>query len=98
MFETLDRMMLAGLGMLNMTREKAEKVFDEYVKRGQADQQQRSGFVKEMLDSAEKARKELQDTIGKQVAASAERLNLASKEDIARLEAKLDKLLKQHTK
>ena len=35
MFETLDKMMLAGLGALSMTRERAEKLFDEYVKKGE---------------------------------------------------------------
>jgi hypothetical protein len=34
MFETLDKLMLAGLGALTMTRERAEKLFDEYVSQG----------------------------------------------------------------
>ena len=34
MFETLDKIMLAGLGALSMTRERAEKIFDDYVNRG----------------------------------------------------------------
>ena len=35
MFETLDKILLASLGAVSMTREKAEKIFDEYVARGQ---------------------------------------------------------------
>jgi polyhydroxyalkanoate synthesis regulator phasin len=34
MFETLDKLMLAGLGAVSMTRERAEEIFDEYVSRG----------------------------------------------------------------
>ena len=37
MFETLDKVLLAGLGALSMTRERAEKIFDEYAQRGEAE-------------------------------------------------------------
>lgn len=93
MLETLDRMMLAGLGMLSMTRQRAEEIFEEYVQRGQAERSQRAGFVQNLVDSAEQTRKELQDLVTKQVRETADRLNLASKEDLARVEAKLDSLL-----
>ena len=63
MFETLDKLMLAGLGALSMTRERAEEIFDEYVERGQAEKDSRSGFVKEVMDNADKTRKELEDMI-----------------------------------
>ena len=36
MFETLDKIMLAGLGAMSMTKEKAESIFDEYVEKGKA--------------------------------------------------------------
>ena len=93
MFETLDKMMLAGLGALSMTRERAEKIFDEYVERGQAEKDSRSGFVKEVLESADKTRKELEDMISKRVGEAVGKLALASREDIQRLEDKLDKVL-----
>jgi len=38
MFESIDKIFMAGLGAMSMTREKAEQIFDEYVKRGQAEQ------------------------------------------------------------
>ena len=59
MFETLDKLMLAGLGALTMTRERAEKMFDEYVSKGQAAREGRAGFVTEVMDSAERTRSEL---------------------------------------
>ena len=67
MLETLDRMMLAGLGALTMTKQKAQEIFEEYVKRGQAQRGSQTGFVKEIMDSADKTRKELADVIAKQV-------------------------------
>jgi len=92
MFETLDKLFLAGLGALSMTQEKAERIFDEYVKRGQAEKSKRSGFVKEMMDSADKTRKDLEKLISEQVHKAVSGLHLATREDIRRLEEKLDRL------
>ena len=72
MFETLDKILLAGLGAATLTREKAEKIFDEYVARGQAERGTKSGFVKEMMDHADKARKDLEKMISEQVQAAVE--------------------------
>ena len=93
MFETLDKLMLAGLGALTMTRERAEKMFDDYVNKGQAAREGRSGFVKEVLDSAEKTRAEFQKLVSDQVRQTVDSLHLASKEDIRRIEEKVDQLL-----
>ena len=93
MCESLDKMMLAGLGALSMTRERAEKLFDEYVSRGQAEKESRSGFVKEVMDSADRTRSELEKMISDQVQETVTTLHLASQEDIDRLEKKLDQLL-----
>ena len=66
MFEALDKMMMAGLGALSMTRERAEKIFDEYVDRGKAEKEARTGFVKEVMDGAEKTRSELEKMISEE--------------------------------
>ena len=94
MFETLDKLALASLGALSMTRERAEKIFDEYVNRGQAEKDARTGFVRDVMDAAEKTRKDLERIVTEQVEAVIKRLDLPTREDIQRLEAKLDKALK----
>jgi len=96
MFETLDKMMLAGLGALTMTRERAEKMFDEYVSKGQAAKEARTGFVKEVMDGAEKTRLELQRLVSDQVRQTINNLHLATSDDIQRLELKIDQLLAQN--
>ncbi len=93
MFETLDKMMLAGLGAVSMTRERAEQMFDEYVNKGQVERDSRSGFVKEVMDSAERTRSELEKMISKQVQETVTTMHLATREDIQRIEEKLDQLL-----
>jgi len=93
MFETFDKLMLAGLGALTMTRERAEKMFDEYVNKGQALKETRSGFVKDVMDGADRTRAELQKLVAEQVRQAVSGMHLASKEDVERLERKLDDLL-----
>ena len=92
MFETLDKMMLAGLGAISMTRERADKIFDEYVSRGKLEKDNRTGFVKAMMDAADKNRAELEKLISKQVRETMESLNLPTREDIQRIEQKIDEL------
>jgi polyhydroxyalkanoate synthesis regulator phasin len=95
MFETFDKLMLAGLGAMSMTREKAEEIFDEYVEKGKAERKNRDSFVKDLLDRAEKSRKEMEKTISEQVEKALIKQPIATKDDIKRLEDKLDQLLKK---
>jgi polyhydroxyalkanoate synthesis regulator phasin len=97
MFETLDKVLLAGLGALSMTRERAEAIFDEYVKRGEQEKANRTGFVKELMDSAEKTRADLEKMISEQVAKAVDKLDLASGADLKRIEKKLDELLSRES-
>ena len=96
MFEALDKILLAGLGAASMTREKAEKIFDEYVARGQAERGGKSGFVKELMTHAEKARKDLEKMVSEQVHLAISKLDLATKEDISRIEQRLAEHAEQH--
>lgn len=95
MFETLDKMMLAGLGAISMTHERAEKIFDEYVGRGKIEKESRTGFIKEIMDAADRNRNDLEKLISKQVRETVEHLNIPTRDDIQRLEKKIDKLSKK---
>jgi polyhydroxyalkanoate synthesis regulator phasin len=93
MFETLDKLFLAGLGAMSMTREKAEKIFDDYVKKGQAQRENKSGFVKDLLETAEKSRTDMEKLISEQVKKVVATTPIATKDDIQRIEQKLDQIL-----
>ena len=93
MFEALDKITLAGVGAMSMTKEKAESIFDEYVEKGKAQKEHRAGFVKDVMDQAEKAKTDLEKVISEQVEKAMGKQPLATKDDIKRIEAKLDELL-----
>lgn len=98
MFETLDKILLASLGAVSMTRERAEKIFDEYVARGQTERGNKDGFVKELMDHADKARKDMEKMIADQVHAAVEKLDLATKKDIERIEQRIAEHSEEHKK
>jgi polyhydroxyalkanoate synthesis regulator phasin len=93
MFETLDKVFLAGLGAISMTKEKAEQIFDEYVKKGTVERDQKGGFVKEVLETAEKTRADMEKMVSEQVKKAVASIPLATKEDLKRVEQKLDQIL-----
>lgn len=93
MFEALDKVFLAGLGAMSMTKEKAEQIFDEYVKKGTLERDQKGGFVKEILETAEKTRADMEKMVAEQVKKAISSIPLATKEDLKRVEQKLDQIL-----
>jgi polyhydroxyalkanoate synthesis regulator phasin len=93
MFETMNKLMLSGLGLMSITRERAEQIFDELVQRGEAEKSQRGRFVEDLTGTAQRARKEFQDIVARQVREAVERLNLPTRDDLLRVEAKLDRLI-----
>ena len=93
MFETLDKIFLAGLGAVSMTKEKAEEIFEEYVEKGKAKREEKSGFVKDLMDRAEKSRADLEKIISEQIHKALAQLPLATKDDLKRIEEKLDQAL-----
>jgi polyhydroxyalkanoate synthesis regulator phasin len=92
MFETLDKLMLAGLGAMSMTKERAEQIFDEYVEKGRATRDQKPGFVRDLLDQAERARRDMEKMIAEQVRKAIDQTNLATKDDVICLSEKLDQI------
>jgi poly(hydroxyalkanoate) granule-associated protein len=95
MFEAFDRMMFAGLGALSMTRQRAEEIFEECVKRGQTVQENKSRFVKDLMDSAERTRQDFEKMVTEQVQKGVTKMQVATQQDIQRLEQKLDAILQK---
>ena len=92
MMEGLSKLVLAGLGAMTMTRERAEKIFDECLERGHVENKNRSRFVQDLLDATEKARKDTEQFLSDRLASLLAEMNLPTRDDLARLEEKVDRL------
>jgi len=86
------KMLLAGIGTLSLTKEKANKIADDLIKRGELSQSESKGFVVDLLDKAEKEKDRLIEKIKPEIDKSLGKMNFASKKCVDNLEKKIDEL------
>jgi len=97
----LKNTILASIGALNVTKEKAEKIIDDLIKRGDLDKSNRKKAVMELLAKAEKSTSGLGKKVEKEVARAQKEvskvvkdLKLSKQSDLKRLETKVNKMAK----
>jgi len=92
MFKLGRKMFLAGLGMLSLTRERANEIAQELIKKGELSQSESKEFVIDLMDKAEKEKDKLLEKIRPEIEKSLEKMNFASKKCVDNLEKKIDEL------
>jgi polyhydroxyalkanoate synthesis repressor PhaR len=93
---------LASIGVLQVTKAKAEKVIDELIKKGDLDKSDRKKAVMELLDKAEKSTADFRAKIAreagkaqKEVSKFASGIGWATHDDVKKLDAKIKRLTKK---
>jgi len=86
------KMLLAGIGTLSLTKEKAEKIADDLIKRGEINKSEGKEFVVDLLDRAEIEKDKLIEKIKPDIEKELEKMNFASKDSVNNLEKKIDEL------
>ncbi len=94
MLEAVKKAMLAGIGALDLSREKGEKFVDELIKRGEKPKNEGAKLVKETLDKAEKKTAEIKEKIDERVKELIPKFMHRQSEQIAELNQKIDALTK----
>ena len=95
MFKLGKEMLLAGIGLASLSREKANQIARRLIEKGELSQSESKDFVVDLLDRAEKEKDLLIEKIRPEITQQLDKMNLASKSDVTRLEEKLDRLEKQ---
>ncbi len=95
MFDLFKKGVLMGLGAVTITKEKAEQIVDELVKKGEVAKDKRPQAVQDLLKKAEEQEKALFDKITAEVNKALAKLDIPTKEDLKKLEKKIDALKKQ---
>jgi len=80
----------AGMQFSAMTRSEARRLAQQLVKEGQLAQERAQTFVDEMVDSSKKRADELVEVVRGEFQRQVTSLGIATKEDLARLERKLN--------
>jgi len=86
--EIVKKAMLVGLG----AQEKAKEFVEELVKAGELSKSEASTLVKEWTSKAEESTKEFDKRVKETVANILEKLNIPSREDMEKLEKKIQAL------
>ena len=92
MFELIRKTILAGLGAATLTKEKADKLVDELIKRGEITAEERPKLVRDLLARAEESKRELEGKVNEAVESAIESLGIPSKADIDALSGKIEQL------
>jgi len=86
---------LTGLGVLSLTREKAENLAKDLIRKGELSETEETKFVKDLMKKAEKAGGEIEEKIEKTVGKILKNLNIPTRKDLDEIKQKLDKLSKK---
>ena len=76
---------LLGLGAVMMTKEKAEALAEELVKKGEVTKDEGNILVKDLLNKAKNAEKTLEGKISTEIKNIVSKMGLASKKDVEKL-------------
>jgi len=91
----IERMFLAGVGALTLTKEKAEKIVSDLVKKGEVARKDQPEFVKKLLERGKASRAEIEKIVEKTVKNVLDKLNVPTKSDIDALMKKIEELKKK---
>lgn len=92
MKEMLKNALYTGLGAAFLTKEKIEELRKDLIEKGKISQEEGKQFVDELIRKSEKAKDQLDLWINKRVEDRINQLNLATKDEIAELQRKIEEL------
>ncbi len=87
--------MLLGLGLISLTKEKAEEIVDDLIKRGEVSREERFKTVDKLLREAEKKEEELTGKINETVQKTITQIGLVSKKDLEAISKRLAEIEKR---
>ena len=87
--DMLKRYLDAGLAFTQMTQSRAEKIVKELVRAGEIRREQTQERVDDLVERSRKNTEAMLDLVRSEIASQLGGLGIATKEDVARLEAKI---------
>jgi polyhydroxyalkanoate synthesis regulator phasin len=91
--DLINKAVSLGYGLAETSKEQIEKLVDDLVKKGEISRAESTGFVNELMKKSEDAQNRMKSAIRDGVKSVIAELQLATKDDIERIERKLDALI-----
>ena len=95
MSDIIKKILLAGLGVATLTREKAEDIIEDLIKKGELTRKEKQGFLDDLLKATEKRKDEARNFVKEEVQKVLKSLNIPTGDEINALEKRLKKHIKQ---
>ncbi len=96
MVDLIKKAIYTGIGFAALTKDKAEELVRELTSQAKLSEQEGKELVDNLLKQSEQARVEFQARVDEAVTNVIGRLNLATKEEVAALKAKVEELSSKH--
>ncbi len=95
MQETIRKMMMFGVGLAAMTRDKIEELVNELVKKGEMSEKEGREFVNDLMEKSRKVTRDLEAKTEEMVAATLKKLNIPTRRELDDLRERVDRLEKR---
>ncbi|MBW2003699.1 MAG: polyhydroxyalkanoate synthesis regulator [Deltaproteobacteria bacterium] len=95
MLDLIKKTILTGVGLAAMTKDKVEELAKELTEKGEMTEKEGRELVDELMKKSEQAKKDLETKVENIVEKVLGKMNLASKEDISKIEKRLKRLEKK---
>jgi polyhydroxyalkanoate synthesis regulator phasin len=92
MLELVKKALYTGVGFAALTKEKAEELVKELAQQAQCSEQEGKELLDSFMKQSEQARVDFQNKLEEGVLAVVKKLNLATKDEVTSLKAKVDEL------
>ncbi len=92
MVDLIKKAIYTGIGLAAFTKDKAEELVQDLTSQAKLSEHEGKELVESLLKQSEQARTEFQSRIDEAVMAVVSRLNLATKDEVSALKAKVEEL------
>lgn len=98
MTNLIKKTILTGLGIVSLTKDKAEKLVKDLIKEGELSKSEGAKMTKDLLEKVEKNKENLENKIEKTTAKALAKLNVPTHKEITDLKKKIENLDKKLSK
>ena len=98
MIELVKKVLLTGVGVAALTKDKIEEVAKDFVEKGKMTEKEGKAFVDDLVTRSEESRAELQKQIESRVQNVLEKMDLAKKSEVDALKLEIEKLREELNK
>ena len=95
MSEIIKKIGLAGLGLLSITKTKAQEIANELVKKGEVSKIEGAKLVKDLLKKTEENKKILEKKIEKVIRNTMKKLDIPTRREVNEVKRKINQLSKR---